>query len=93
MTDRWVDGNAIAGMLGEVLTAEMTQVRGQCVTCDWEGMVGQTIVFGPDPGYVARCPGCGAVLMRAVRAPGRMWLDLRGLTFLEFPMLPVPTGA
>jgi hypothetical protein len=86
MNDRWVDGNAIAGLLGEVLAAEVTSVRGQCVSCDWQGVVGEIMVFGPEPGHVARCPGCGAVLLRAVRGPGRMWLDLRGLMFLEFAM-------
>jgi len=35
---------------------------------------------------VARCPGCGQVLVRLVRGPGRAWLDLRGLTYLQLPM-------
>ena len=32
---------------------------------------------------VARCPGCGGVMLRLVRGPGRAWLDLRGITYLQ----------
>jgi hypothetical protein len=32
---------------------------------------------------VARCPNCEQVLLRMVRGPGRAWLDLRGLTYLQ----------
>ena len=35
------------------------------------------------PGVVARCPTCEQVLMRLVRDPGRAWLDLRGLSYLQ----------
>jgi Family of unknown function (DUF6510) len=41
------------------------------------------------PGVVARCPGCGQVLLR-VRGPGRAWLDLRGPAYLQ---VPVPADA
>ena len=37
----------------------------------------------PRPGLVARCPTCDQVLLRLVRGPGRAWLDLRGLTYLQ----------
>jgi hypothetical protein len=36
---------------------------------------------------VARCPTCDQVLLRLVRAPGRAWLDLRGLSYLQVPMV------
>jgi hypothetical protein len=42
-------------------------------------------VFDHAPGVVARCPVCDQVLLRLVRGPGRAWLDLRGLTYLQFP--------
>jgi Family of unknown function (DUF6510) len=40
-------------------------------------------VFDHAPGVVARCPTCDQVLMRLVRDPGRAWLDLRGLSYLQ----------
>ena len=30
-----------------------------------------------------RCPGCDAVLLRVVRAEGRIWLELQGVSCLE----------
>jgi hypothetical protein len=44
-------------------------------------------VFDQAPGVVARCPACDQVLLRVVRRPGRAWLDLRGLTYLQLPVL------
>ena len=43
-------------------------------------------------GVVARCPACSHVLLRLVRGPGRAWLDLRGLAYLQVP-LPEQTRA
>jgi hypothetical protein len=88
MKQSYVDGNRLAGDLRELFTVEMTVASGQCAGCGLAGPLGQARVFDElGPGLVARCPGCEAVLMRLVRGPGRTWLDLRGLTYLE-----VPTG-
>jgi hypothetical protein len=35
---------------------------------------------------VVRCATCDQVLLRLVRGPGRAWLDLRGLNYLQLPM-------
>ena len=43
-------------------------------------------VFDHAPGVVARCPACDQVLARLVRGPGRAWLDLRGLAYLQVPV-------
>jgi hypothetical protein len=43
-------------------------------------------VFDHAPGVIARCPACDQVLLRLVQGPGRAWLDLRGLTYLQFPV-------
>jgi hypothetical protein len=43
-------------------------------------------VFDHAPGVVARCTGCGQILVRLVRGPGRAWLDLRGLAYLQIPV-------
>jgi hypothetical protein len=37
---------------------------------------------------VVRCPACDEVVLRLVRAPGRAWLDMSGLSYLE---LQLPT--
>jgi hypothetical protein len=43
-------------------------------------------VFDHAPGVIARCPTCDQILLRLVRGPGRAWLDLRGLTYLQLPV-------
>ncbi len=88
MTDTadWVDGNELAGAVGELFATDVTVARGQCVACGREGMVAEAHVYYRAPGLVARCPSCEAVLLRLVRGPGRAWLDMRGVTCLEFAL-------
>jgi hypothetical protein len=47
-------------------------------------------VFDHAPGVVARCPVCDQVLARLVQGPGRAWLDLRGLAYLQVPVTEQP---
>jgi hypothetical protein len=35
---------------------------------------------------VARCPACGAIMLRLVRGPDRAWLDMRGTASLQLTM-------
>jgi hypothetical protein len=88
MTDvmEYVDGNELAGAVRELFAADLTIARGQCVGCGRESQVAEAHVYNRAPGLVARCPGCDTVLLRLVRAPGRAWLDLRGVAFLEFTL-------
>ncbi len=87
MTDAFVDGNELAGGLRELFAVDMTVARGRCASCGLVGMVAQARVFDDGgPGQVARCPGCESVLFKVVRAPGRAWLDLRGLSYLELAL-------
>jgi len=85
--DSFVDGNQMAGGLRELFAVDMTVARGRCASCGRVGMMAEARVFDQNgPGLVARCPACEAVLMRMVRAPDRVWLDMGGLTYLEVPM-------
>ncbi|HEY7223807.1 MAG TPA: DUF6510 family protein [Micromonosporaceae bacterium] len=88
MTDvmQWVDGNDLAGAVRELFATDLTVARGRCAACGREGMVAEAHVYNRAPGLVARCPACEAVLLRLVRAPDRAWLDLRGMSCLEFPL-------
>jgi hypothetical protein len=79
------DGNALAGPLTEVFAVEVTAAVARCRGCGRSSAVAELVVFGPEPGMVARCPGCSDVLLRIVRTPGEVWLDLGGMTSLRIP--------
>jgi hypothetical protein len=78
------DGNALAGPLSEVFAVEVTTAVARCRGCGRSSAVAELAVYGPEPGLVGRCPGCADVLMRVVRRPGEVWLDLGGISALRF---------
>jgi hypothetical protein len=84
-SDLRLDGNAAAGLLSEVFTAEMTAALITCATCRASGAVGAVHVYDRGPGTVLRCPSCHGVLMRFVRVRGRVLADLRGVGTLALP--------
>ncbi len=79
-----LDGNAIAGLLREIFTVEMTLAESTCAGCGAVHPVGRVDVYMNAPGVVVRCPSCEQVLMRIVHGKGRYWLDLAGVRRLEF---------
>ncbi len=83
-SDLKVDGNAIGGLLAEIFTMEMTRAEGKCGDCGAVNAIGRVDVYMNAPGAVVRCPDCTNVLMRIVSAPGRYWVDMSGLRYLEF---------
>ena len=83
--DSTYDGNALAGPLSEVLAADVTIAVARCRGCGRSSVVAELAVYGPDPGLVARCPGCEDILLRLVRTPDSVWLDLAGMSSLRLP--------
>ncbi|GAA3119688.1 DUF6510 family protein [Nonomuraea sp. NPDC049421] len=83
MTAEHLDGNALAGPLGEIFAVDVVSATGRCASCGLTGPVASLRVYGPEPGLVARCPGCDEVVLRLVRGPGTAWLDLRGSVSLR----------
>ena len=77
-----LDGNAIAGLLQEMFTVEMTSAVGTCGTCGATNAVGAIHVYR-GAGFVLRCPSCDTALMKIVTDAGRAWIDFRGLGALE----------
>jgi Family of unknown function (DUF6510) len=73
-----LDGNAVAGMLGEVLSVEATTVIARCGSCGGEGALGTALAYVQCPGVVLRCPDCTAVLMRFAHIHGHLVADLHG---------------
>ncbi len=82
----YLDGNALAGPLGEVFAVDLTSAMGQCASCGTRAAMAQAHVFMDGPGAVARCQTCGQVLLRLVHTEDRAWLDLRGITSLEISL-------
>jgi ribosomal protein S27E len=82
----WDDGNALGGPLGDVFSVDVIAAVGRCGGCGRTAPMAEARVFDHAPGVVARCPVCDQVLLRLVRGPGRAWLDLRGLTYLQLPV-------
>ena len=68
--DSTYDGNALAGPLSEVFAADVTIAVARCRGCGLSSVVAELAVYGPDPGWVARCPGCEDILLRLVRDTG-----------------------
>lgn len=83
-TELRLDGNAVAGLLGEVFTVEATGALATCAGCGMRGAVAETHVYAEGPGVVVRCPGCEAVVMRFARIRGRLVADMRGMAALAF---------
>ncbi len=78
-----VDANALAGMLQEIFSMEMTTSPTECAHCGYEGEVGTLLAFIASPGLVLRCPGCENVILRIVTTPRAVYLDARGAAFLR----------
>jgi uncharacterized protein DUF6510 len=84
------DGTALAGPFHDLFGVEVSAAIGRCTNCGRAGPLAELRVFDHAPGVVARCPACDQVLARLVQGPGRAWLDLRGLTWLQVPVTEQP---
>jgi hypothetical protein len=81
--DLRLDGNAVAGMLADVLAVEPTTGLANCAGCGVSSQLGALPAYVHGMGAVLRCPGCDAALLRLGRAPDRIWLDLRGMRWFQ----------
>ena len=86
MTDdaRWLDGNALAGLLHDIFGAEITDTERTCQSCGVPSAVGAHRVYR-GAGMVARCPACGDVALRITTLPDRHVVLLAGAWSLELP--------
>jgi hypothetical protein len=77
-----LDGNATAGILYEIFARDMTDCPAECAHCGRRGELGSLLAFTQAPGIVLRCPACTNVVLRVVRAPAGIYLEMRGLAYL-----------
>ncbi|HEY6222879.1 MAG TPA: DUF6510 family protein [Gemmatimonadales bacterium] len=80
-----LDGNAAGGILREVFTHEMTAALATCAGCETRGPIGALLDYAHGMGIVLRCPTCDAPVLRIVRTPGLLRLDLSGIRLLTIP--------
>jgi hypothetical protein len=80
--DLRLDGNAIGGLLLELLAVELTAAGTVCAGCGAHEEVARLDVYC-GAGIVVRCCHCGAVMIRIVQGRGRTWLDLSGAASLQ----------
>ena len=85
-SNMWTDGNMLAGPLHDIFLPDVTAAVAGCRNCGWTGPMAEVRVFDHPPGGVVRGGTSDHVRRRLVRGPGRAWLDLRGLTYLQLPM-------
>lgn len=82
LTYDYLDGNAAAGELSKIFAMDVTAAEGQCANCGAKSRFADAHVYMQSPGVIARCAVCQHVLLRLVSVRQRVFLDLRGLTYL-----------
>jgi len=82
--DEYVDGNAIGGLLEEILVAEPTTAERICQSCRARHPIGAHRGFR-SAGVVLRCPSCGAVAARVAPLPGRHVVEFSGRWIFRRP--------
>ena len=78
----YLDGNAAAGELSKIFAMDVTTAEAQCAHCGATKRFAEAHVYMRGPGLVARCAVCEHVLLRLVNVRQRVFLDLRGMTYL-----------
>ena len=79
-----LDGNAMAGVLGEVFVREMTDARISCGGCGKVEPVGAEHAYTQAPGIVMRCRHCDGVLLVVAQTERSYRFGLGSVNWLEF---------
>jgi hypothetical protein len=78
-----VDGNAVAGTLGQIFVHEVSDARIACGGCGKVEPVGAEHAYTQAPGIVIRCCHCEDVLLVVTPAEDRYVLGFAGAGWLE----------
>lgn len=77
MDERHIDGNGIAGLLGEIAGAEMTAVLRTCQSCGDRRAIAEHRSYR-SAGIVMRCPTCEDVALVIGLQEERLFVEWRG---------------
>ena len=80
----YLDGNAGAGELSKIFALDVTAAEGQCAHCGAKRRFAEAHIYMRAPGVVARCAVCEHVLLRLANVGQRVFLDVRGMSYLRF---------
>lgn len=80
----YLDGNAAAGELGKIFAIDVTAAEGKCAHCGSTKHFAEAHIYMQGPGIVARCAVCDHVLLRLASVRDRIFLDVRGMSYLCF---------
>ena len=86
--DRRLDGNAAAGVLGQVLALDPTTAVSTCAHCGKPAPLGAHLVYADAPALVVRCPGCMQVVLRCASDEAGVRLEMTGVRLLRMPASP-----
>ena len=73
-----LDGNAAAGLLGELFALDMTVATLTCDGCGTVAEIGAERLYGGSMGAIFRCAACSGVVIRLSHTPAGLFLDMRG---------------
>ena len=79
----YLDGNAAAGELSRIFATDVTAAEGQCAHCGAIKRFAEAHLYMQGPGIVARCAVCENVLLRLAMVSQRVFIDVRGMTYLK----------
>jgi len=78
----YLDGNAAGGELSKIFAMDITAAQGRCAHCGATKRFAEARLYMQCPGVVARCVVCEQVLLRLANVRKRVFLDVRGMTYL-----------
>lgn len=87
MASDHLDGNAIAGLLTEVLAVEPTTTIAICNSCGDEAVLAQSRVVIDSPDTAVKCSNCDDVLFVIVTSETEHTIIFSGLRLFRMPRL------
>jgi uncharacterized protein DUF6510 len=82
--ERWLDGNALGGLLHELFGAELTPARRTCQSCGAERALAEHRLYR-GAGAVLRCPVCEQIALVTTTLRDRHVVQLNGAWRVELP--------
>jgi len=82
MDDQHIDGNGIAGLLGEIAGADLTAVLRTCQSCGDRRAVGEHLAYS-SAGVVLRCSNCSDVAVVVGMQDTRLVVEWHGIYEIE----------